>query len=72
MPRVPDDLKERLKREVSVERLAEARGVKLRRVGKQLVGLCPFHKDKSPSLRIDPAQNIWHCFGCDRKGDVIE
>jgi DNA primase catalytic core len=72
MPRVPDDLKERLKREISVQRLAEARGVKLKRSGKELIGLCPFHKDSNPSLRINPAENRWHCFGCDRKGDVIE
>jgi DNA primase catalytic core len=72
MPHVPDELKERLKREVSVQRLAEARGVKLRRSGKELIGLCPFHKDTNPSLRIDPVANRWHCFGCDRRGDVIE
>jgi hypothetical protein len=72
MPHVPPELKERLKREVSVQRLAEARGVKLKRSGKELIGLCPFHKDSKPSLRIDPVENRWHCFGCDRKGDVIE
>jgi DNA primase catalytic core len=72
MPHVPPELKERLKREVSVQRLAEARGVKLKRAGKELIGLCPFHKDSKPSLRIDPVKNAWHCFGCDRKGDVIE
>jgi hypothetical protein len=40
MPHVPPELKERLKREVSVQRLAEARGVKLKRSGKELIGLC--------------------------------
>ena len=58
--------------EVSIQRLAEARGIKLRRVGRSLMGLCPFHKDINPSLSIDPVKNEWHCFGCDRKGDVIE
>jgi DNA primase catalytic core len=72
MPRVPDDLKNRLKREVSVQRLAEARGIKLRRSGRSLLGLCPFHKDTNPSLSIDPAANIWKCFGCGCAGDVIE
>lgn len=73
MPYVPPELKERIKREVSIQRLAEARGVKLRRTGKQLMGLCPFHKDTNPSLRIDPVQNIWNCLGaCNRGGDVIE
>jgi DNA primase len=52
MPHVPAELKERLKREVSIQRLAEARGIKLTRTGKNLLGLCPFHDDHSPSLSI--------------------
>lgn len=72
MGRVPDELKERLKREVSVERLAEARGIKLVRSGKELIGLCPFHDDRNPSLNIDPKKNVWHCKGaCGEGGDVI-
>jgi hypothetical protein len=39
MPYVPPELKERIKREVSIQRLAEARGIKLRRSGKELIGL---------------------------------
>ncbi|MGB8062895.1 MAG: CHC2 zinc finger domain-containing protein [Candidatus Sulfotelmatobacter sp.] len=72
MPYVPPEVKERIKREVSIQRLAEARGIQLRRVGRNLMGLCPFHKDTRPSLSIDVVKNEWHCFGCDRKGDVIE
>ena len=72
MPYVPPELKERLKREVSIQRLAEARGIQLRRSGKELIGLCPFHKDTNPSLNIDPVQNVWHCKGaCNEGGDVI-
>jgi len=72
MPYVPPEVKERIKREVSIQRLAEARGIKLHRSGRSLMGLCPFHDDRNPSLSIDPVKNEWHCFGCDRKGDVIE
>ena len=73
MGRVPDELKERLKREVSVERLAEARGIKLVRSGKELIGLCPFNDDRNPSLNIDPKKNVWHCKGaCGEGGDVIQ
>ncbi len=68
MAYVPPEVKERIKREVSIQRLAEARGIKLRRVGRSLMGLCPFHKDTNPSLSIDPVKNVWHCFGCERKG----
>jgi DNA primase catalytic core len=72
MPYVPQDVKERIKREVSIQRLAEARGIKLRRSGKELIGLCPFHDDHSPSLNIDPAKNVWSCKGaCGEGGDVF-
>jgi DNA primase catalytic core len=72
MPYVPQDVKERIKREVSIQRLAEARGIKLTRSGKELIGLCPFHDDRNPSLNIDPAKNVWSCKGaCGEGGDVI-
>src|SRR5271168_196084 len=72
MPYVPQEVKERLKKEVSIQRLAEARGIKLRRVGKELIGLCPFHDDRNPSLNIDPVKNVWSCKGaCGEGGDVI-
>jgi DNA primase catalytic core len=72
MPYMPDDEKERLKKEISIQRLAEARGIKLRRVGKELIGLCPFHDDRNPSLNIDPVENVWDCKGaCGEGGDVI-
>jgi len=73
MPYVPPDVKERIKREISIQRLAEARGIKLVRSGKELIGLCPFHDDRNPSLNIDPAKNVWHCKGaCGEGGDVIQ
>ena len=73
MARIPDDIIKRLKQEVSVQRLAEARGVKLKRQGKELMGLCPFHDDHEPSLCIDPEQNIWSCKGaCGVGGSSID
>jgi DNA primase len=72
MARIPEEEIERLKREVSLERLAEARGVKLKRHGADLIGLCPFHDDHNPSLVISPRKNLWNCLGaCRRGGDVI-
>jgi DNA primase len=73
MARIPAAEIERLKREVSLERLAEARGVKLQRHGADLLGLCPFHPDREPSLVITPAKNLWHCLGaCQAGGSVID
>ena len=68
MARIPEDEVERLKREVSVQRLAEARGIKLHRHGADLLGLCPFHDDRNPSLVITPAKNLWHCLGACNDG----
>jgi DNA primase catalytic core len=70
--RVPDETVERIKREISVQRLVEARGIKLKRVGKNLVGLCPFHKEQKPSLTITPSTNKWRCFGCGKGGTVFD
>src|SRR5919108_774344 len=74
MARIPDGVIERLKETVSVERLAEARGVVLKKHGAgDLIGQCPFHDDKTPSLVITPAKNLWHCLGaCQAGGTVID
>ncbi|HEY2472896.1 MAG TPA: CHC2 zinc finger domain-containing protein [Terracidiphilus sp.] len=73
MARIPEHEVERLKREVSVQRLAEARGIKLHRHGADLLGLCPFHDDRNPSLVITPAKNLWHCLGaCNAGGSSID
>jgi len=48
-----------------------ARYVRLRRRGRTLVGLCPFHREKKPSFTVWPGGG-WYCFGCGEGGDVID
>jgi DNA primase len=73
MARIPDDEIERLKREVSLERLVGAAGIELKRHGADLIGTCPFHDDKTPSLIVSPQKNLWHCLGeCQTGGSVID
>ena len=72
MARIPEQEIERLKNEVSVERLVEASGIELKRSGKDLLGRCPFHEDGTASLVVTPAKNLWHCFGCGIGGGVID
>lgn len=43
--------------------------VKLRRAGRSLVGLCPFHKEKTGSFHVSLERGSWHCFGCGLGGD---
>lgn len=72
MARIPDAEIERLKAEVSVERLVEAAGVALKKTGKDLAGHCPFHEDDTASLIVTPGKNLWHCFGCGAGGGPID
>jgi len=73
MARIPDDELDRLKTEVSLQRLAEGMGITLKRHGADLIGLCPFHDDHDPSLVISPKNNLWHCLGaCQAGGSVID
>src|SRR5574344_3019367 len=43
----------------------------LKRSGRNFFGLCPFHKEKSPSFSVAPDRQIFHCFGCGVGGNVI-
>jgi DNA primase len=43
--------------------------VKLKRAGRSTVGLCPFHKEKTPSFHVSAERGTWHCFGCGLGGD---
>lgn len=72
MARIPDTEIERLKVEVSVERLIESSGIPLKKTGKDLTGQCPFHADDTASLIVTPAKNLWHCFGCGEGGGPID
>ena len=70
MARITDAELERLKAGVPVAGLIEASGVALSRQGADLAGLCPFHADDTPSLKVTPGKNLWHCFGCGANNSV--
>jgi DNA primase len=46
--------------------------VKLTKRGRSFVGLCPFHKEKTPSFHVNPERGFYHCFGCHASGDAIK
>ncbi|GFP28504.1 CHC2 zinc finger domain-containing protein [Candidatus Hakubella thermalkaliphila] len=44
---------------------------RLKKTGKNYSGLCPFHKEKTPSFVVDSGKQLYHCFGCGEGGDVF-
>ncbi len=58
--------KERIEaaRGVDLVALIKSRGIELKKNGKGYVGLCPFHEESTPSFSVNPAQNLYQCFGC--------
>src|SRR5262245_41576549 len=45
--------------------------VRLRKTGSNYMGLCPFHAERSPSFSVTDKRQLFHCFGCQKSGDVI-
>lgn len=68
--RLSDAFLEQLRANTDIESVISPY-VNLRRRGKNLVGLCPFHNEKTPSFTVYPENGSFYCFGCGVGGDVI-
>ncbi len=64
------DDKERVRERTDLAELA-AEVTRVKRSGRNATAICPFHDEKTPSLSIDPARGLYHCFGCGKSGDVF-
>ncbi|MBE8598150.1 CHC2 zinc finger domain-containing protein [Xenorhabdus sp. BG5] len=72
MARIPDAELQHLKSAVSLVAIIEQQGRQLFKRGKDMTVLCPFHEEKTPSMVITPSKNLYHCFGCDAGGSVLD
>lgn len=70
MPGISEDDIRRVREASDLVAIAGER-VQLRQRGRDFWGCCPFHNEKSPSFKIDPSTQLWHCFGCGEGGDVF-
>ncbi|MCO7262635.1 CHC2 zinc finger domain-containing protein [Dickeya zeae] len=72
MARIPESELQHLKAAVSLVEVVRAQGRKVVKRGKDVVVLCPFHQENTPSCVISPEKNLYHCFGCDAGGSVLD
>lgn len=73
MPRISEEELARFKHDIDLAALVRSKGIELQPHGKDLIGLCPFHDDKEPSLIVTPNKNLWNCLGaCQTGGSTID
>lgn len=65
-----DDSIERVRQVADLVEIVSAKS-DLRRSGRQFMGICPFHDERSPSFSVDPENKVFHCFGCGEGGDLF-
>ncbi|MBS1911459.1 MAG: DNA primase [Bacteroidetes bacterium] len=70
MAGIPEEIVERVKSEVNIVDVVSDY-IRLRRTGKNWLGLCPFHDDSKPSLHVEPVRGIFKCFACGKGGNVF-
>src|SRR5947209_5345662 len=74
VPRVPeartDDTVAQIKSRVDLVDVV-AEHVRLTKRGRELLGLCPFHQEKTPSFTLNQQMQSWYCFGCQKGGDLF-
>jgi len=65
-----DDSIDRVRQAADLVEIVSAKS-ELKRSGRQYMGICPFHDERSPSLSVDPENKVFHCFGCGEGGDLF-
>ena len=72
MPKIPEKTIKEIKQTIDLVTLCQTRGIKLKKTGNNYIGRCPFHEEENDSFVVTPSKNLWHCFGCNQGGNVIQ
>ena len=71
MARIPEELISEIRDRTDIVAVV-GEHVDLRKAGREFKGLCPFHQEKTPSFHVIPDKRFFHCFGCQKHGNVFD
>ena len=66
-----DDLKEEIKNRIKLSEIISKKVILKRKSENSFIGLCPFHSEKTPSFHVHDEKQFYHCFGCEKHGDIF-
>ena len=66
-----DDLKEEIKSRIKLSEIISKKVTLNKKSENSFIGLCPFHSEKTPSFHVHDEKQFYHCFGCEKHGDIF-
>ena len=66
-----DDLKEEIKNRIKLSEIISKKVILKKKSENSFIGLCPFHSEKTPSFHVHDQKQFYHCFGCEKHGDIF-
>ena len=66
-----DDLKEEIKNRIKLSEIISKKVILKKKSDNSFIGLCPFHSEKTPSFHVHDEKQFYHCFGCEKHGDIF-
>ena len=66
-----DDLKEEIKNRIKLSEIISKKVLLKKKSENSFIGLCPFHSEKTPSFHVHDEKQFYHCFGCEKHGDIF-
>ena len=66
-----DDLKEEIKNRIKLSEIISKKINLKKKSDNSYIGLCPFHSEKTPSFHVHDEKQFYHCFGCEKHGDIF-
>ena len=66
-----DDLKEEIKNQIKLSEIISKKIILKKKNDNTYIGLCPFHSEKTPSFHVHDEKQFYHCFGCEKHGDIF-